>query len=416
MNSTVFDSAPGTTSARAPFVRLSIMMFLEFVVFGSWFATLGLVLAANKMPAIIGTAYSLAAVAAIVSPLFLGALGDRFFQSQRLLSFVHIAGGLVMLCIPGAVAADNGQLVLLLILAYMILFMPTLALTNSIALAHLPGSEHLFPFIRVFGTVGWVVAGLLVGWLGFSASTHVFTVAAVASFVLGVFSLGLPSTPPPAKGAKFSVGDVIGAKALVLFKNRNFSVLMVCALLTSISLGVYNTFASPYLSAIGIQNVAGVLAIGQASEVVFIVTIPFVVARFGIKRAILLGMVMWGARFGLFIMAQDGQSWFAIAAVALQGICNDFFLILSAMFIDRQTPPQLKAQAQSWLILVVSGFGSGIGSFVAGEIFGAKVAPNLAVGAEAWTPLWLFPIGCAVVTAIIWTLFFKPIPIPRDDA
>lgn len=402
-------------AARAPFFRLSIMMFLEFVVFGSWFATLGLVLATNNMPAIIGTAYSMAAVAAIISPLFLGALGDRFFQSQRLLSFVHVAGGIVMLCIPYAVNAGNGDLVLLLILGYMLLFMPTLGLTNAIALTHLAGSEHLFPFIRVFGTLGWVAAGLIVGWLGFSASTEVFVVAAIASFALGLFSLVLPSTPPPAKGARFSIGDIVGAKAFVLFRNRNFTVLMICALLTSISLGVYNTFASPYLAALGIQNVAGVLAIGQASEVVFIVTIPFVVARFGMKWAIFLGMAMWGVRFGLFMLAAEEQAWLAVLSVALHGICSDFFLILSAMYIDRQTPPQMKAQAQSWLILVVSGLGSGIGSFVAGKIFGIAVAPNMAAGAAAWSPIWIFPISCAVVTAVIWTIFFRPIPIPKDD-
>lgn len=408
MHAVSADTTATPSTGPAPIYRLSLMMLLEFVVFGSWFATLGLVLATNNMSTIIGTAYSLAAVAAIISPLFMGALGDRFFQTQRLLSFLHIAGGLLMLCVPYAVAAGSANLVLLLILGYMILFMPTLGLTNAIALAHLGGSAHLFPYIRVFGTLGWVLAGLLVGGLGLSASTGVFVVAAIASFTLGVFSLILPSTPPSAKGARFSFGDVIGSRALVLFRKRNFTVLMICALLTSISLGTYNTFASPYLAALGIENVAGVLAIGQASEVAFIVTIPYALARLGMKWSILLGMGMWGVRFALFLLAAPDQAWAAILGVALHGICNDFFLILSAMYIDRQTPAELKNQAQSWLILVVSGVGSGIGALVAGSIFGRTVALNPDAGALAWGPVWTFPIGCAVVTVIVWTIFFRP--------
>lgn len=408
MHAPSLNASGATPTGRAPIYRLSIMMLLEFIVFGSWFATLGLVLATNELPMIIGTAYSLAAVAAIISPLFLGALGDRFFQSQRLLGFLHVAGGLVLLCVPSAVGAANAGLVLLLILGYMILFMPTLGLTNAIALAHLAGNDRIFPYIRVFGTVGWVVAGLFVGGLGLSASTGVFVVAAVASFAFGVFSLVLPRTPPPAKGAKLALGDIIGARAFVLFRKRNFTVLIVCALLTSISLGVYNTFASPYLAALGIENVAGVLAIGQVSEVVFIVTIPFALAWLGIKWSILLGMGMWGVRFVLFMLAADGQAPLAILGVALHGICNDFFLILSAMYIDRQSPPELKNQAQSLLILVVSGLGSGIGALVAGGIFGRTVAANPAAVPADWWPVWSFPIGCAILTAIIWTLFFRP--------
>lgn len=401
---------------KAPVYRLSAMMFLEFFVFGSWFATLGLVLATNGMPTIIGTAYSLAAVAAIISPLFLGALGDRFFQSQRLLAFLHVAGGLVMLLLPSAVSAGNGGLVLGLILGYMILFMPTLGLANAIALSHLGKAERLFPYVRVFGTGGWVAAGLLVGWLGFSATTGVFVVAAISSFVFGAFSLALPSTPPKDKGARFSFGDIIGAKAFVLFRERNFTVLMICALLTSISLGVYNSFASPYLAALGIGNVAGVLAIGQASEVIFIVTIPYALARFGLKWSILVGMGMWGARFALFLLAARDQAWLGVLSVALHGICNDFFIILSAMFIHRQTPPELRNQAQSWLILVVSGLGSGIGALVAGSIFARTVAANPAATAADWGPVWMFPIGCAVVTALLWTALFRLPPASKSES
>jgi nucleoside transporter len=395
-------------NAKGIFFRLSTMMLLEFIVFGSWFATLGLVLATNKLPAIIGTAYSLGAIAAIISPVFLGAIGDRYLASQKVLGLAHLAGGALMFMLPSAVNAGEANLTIALIFGYMLCFMPTLGLANSIAFRHLQGNQRAFPYIRVCGTVGWVLAGVSVGALGLSASTGVFTFAGIASIVLGLYSFTLPATPPSAKGAKFSIGDLIGAKSLVLFRDRNFSVLILCAFLTSISLGVYNSFASPYLGVLGITNVAGVLAIGQASEVLFIVSVPFVLARLGMKWALLLGMAMWGVRFFLFVLAADGRSDIAIVGVALHGICNDFFLILSAMYVDRMAPAEFKAQAQSWLIMAISGFGSAAGSIISGAIFAQTVALSPQPNAAAWTPIWLVPIGSAIITAILWTCFFRP--------
>jgi MFS family permease len=259
----------------------------------------------------------------------------------------------------------------------------------------------------VFGTLGWVIAGLVVGALGLSASAGTFYVTAIVSFAFGLYAFTLPATPPPAKGVRFSIGDMIGAKAFQLFRHRNFVVLMICALLTSIALGVYNTYSSPYLAALGISNVAGVLAIGQASEVLFIVTIPWVLSKIGMKWGLLAGMGMWGVRFVLFIAAAGGNNGFAIAAIALHGICSDFFLVLSAMYIDRVAPIELNARAQSMLILVVSGLGAFIGSFVSGQLYGITVAVHPAAGPAIWTPIWLVPIGSAVLTAILWTCLFR---------
>lgn len=389
------------------FVRLTLMMLLEFVVFGSWFATFGLVLATSGLPAIIGTAYSLAAVAAIVSPMLFGALGDRFFASQKVLGVAHLVGAVIMFFLPSIITSGNGGLVLLMVFVYMLFFQPTLGLINAVAFRHLGTNQRLFPYIRVFGTLGWVIAGLLVGVLGLSASPNLFLVTATASLIFGSYSFTLPATPPPAKGVRFSFSDVVGAKAFPLFKHRNFTVLMVCALLTSISLGVYNSFASTYLGALGIENVAGVLAIGQISEVVFIVTIPWVLSRVGMKWALLIGMLMWGVRYALFIAAAGGTISWAIAAVALHGICNDFFLVLTAMYLNLVVPIELTAQAQTMLILMISGFGQLIGSLVAGEIAGATGAFAPGATAASWTPVWLLPIAIAVLVAIVWTVFFR---------
>lgn len=392
---------------RGSFIRLSVMMLLEFIVFGSWFATLGLVLVTHNLATYIGPAYFLSAIAAMISPVMMGAVGDRYLASQKLLGLAHLAGAAVMLVLPSFVAAGDGRMTVILIFVYMLFFQPTLALTNTIALHHLRGNQRTFPYLRVFATFGWVLAGVAAGAMGLSASTGVFTFACVASVVLGLYAFTLPATPPSAKDAPFSLGDLFGAKSLVLFRDRSFSILMLCALLTSISLGVYNAYASPYLSAIGISNVAGVLAIGQASEVVFIACVPFVLARLGMKWALLLGMALWGVRFVLFIFAADGNASLAIVGVAMHGLCNDLFMVLSAMYIDRIAPPALKAQAQSWLIIAISGFGSALGSLISSAVFARTVALQAQPDAAAWTPVWMVPIASAILTTILWTCFFR---------
>jgi nucleoside transporter len=392
---------------RGAFARLSVMMLLEFIVFGSWFATLGLVLATNGLAAYIGPAYFLSAIAAIISPIVMGAVGDRYLASQKLLGLAHLAGAAVMLVLPSFVAARDGRTTVTLVFVYMLFFQPTLGLANTIALHHLRGKQNAFPYLRVFATFGWVLAGVAAGAMGLSASTGVFTFACVASVVLGLYAFTLPATPPSAKDAAFRLGDLVGAKSLVLFRDRSFSILMLCAFLTSISLGVYNAYASPYLGVLGISNVAGVLAIGQASEVVFIACVPFVLARLGMKWALLLGMAVWGLRFVLFILAADGNASLAIAGVAMHGLCNDLFMVLSAMYIDRITPPALKAQAQSWLVIAISGFGSAMGSLVSSAVFAHTVALQAPSDATAWTAIWMVPIGSALLTTILWTCWFR---------
>lgn len=397
--------APG--GRKLLIVRLCAMMLLEFVVWGSWYATLGLVLSANGLPGIIGAVYATGAVAAVVSPLCFGAIGDRVLSSEKLLGILLLIGSGLMLCLTAIVKAQNANLVLLIIFVYMVTFVPTLGLTTSIALRHLAFNQQIYPYVRVFGTFGWALAGMSVGALGFSASTNLFRIAGCISLFFGIYSFTLPLTPPGAKNVRFSLGDLIGAKAFVLLRHRNFAVLMVCALLTAISLGFYNSYTSPYLRVLGISNVAGVMALGQVSEVLCIITIPFVLSRIGMKWALLLGMGMWGIRFTLFALASGGHVWMAVAGVLLHGICNDFFIILSAMYIDRVVPLGMHAQAQSGLILVINGPGIGTGALIAGIIFRAAVAGHPNAGPKSWIAMWLVPLVTALITAIIWTSFFR---------
>lgn len=386
-------------------------MLLEFIVFGSWFATLGLVLATNGLDSIIGVAYSFAALGAIFSPMLLGSIADRFISSQKVLAAVHAIGGVLLLFMPSLVASGNGGVLLTVIFIYMLFFIPSLGLTNSIAFRHLAGNDRLFPYIRVFGTLGWIVAGLGVGWAGLSASTGIFVVAAVTSFALAVYAVTLPKTPPVGGGKRFSIGDLVGSKSWVLFRQRNFVIFGICALLTTVCLATYNAYAAPFLGALGIENVAGVLTIGQISEVVFIVTIPWVLIRLGMKWALLGGMLMWGIRFVLFTIAGGGDlPWVAIVGIALHGICNDFFLILGAMYVDQVAPVALKAQAQSFFLFVSTGLGAFLGSLVAGQVYNAVVGPSIAAGQNdlsAWSALWLLPIGASALTAVLWIVFFS---------
>lgn len=398
-----------TTATRiAPNViaRLSGMFLLNYIVFGAWYATLGLVLATHGMAGTIALTYAFGALAGMVSPMFLGAIGDRYFSSQKVLGVAHLIAAVLMFFMPTVVGTGNGWSVIVLVFVYMLFFQPTLGLTNSIAFRHLGNSRRIFPFVRVFATVGFIVAGLAVGAAGLSASTGIFTVAAVAGLVLAAYSFTLPSTPPSGKG-KFAIGDVIGAKAFRLFRDRNFTTFAICALLTTISLGFYNSYASSYLSAVGIKNVAGVLTIGQMSEVLFILTIPFVLKRFGMKIGLLAGMGTWAVRFALFVFAAHDLHWLAIVGIALHGICNDFFLVLGAMYLDRVAPPELTAQAQSLFTWISSGAGIFAGSLIAGGIYGATITATTMMNAGAWTTLWTVPIAISVVTAILWITLFR---------
>lgn len=389
------------------FIRLGLLMFLQFVVFGSWFSTLGLVLITNNLASIVGYAYALSAVAALFSPAFVGALGDRFISAEKLLAIASFIGAAIQFALPAMVTGGHAEWVLVLIFLYMLTFQPTLGLANTVCFEHLGEHQKLFPFLRIFATLAWVLAGVCVGVMGLSASPHIFMLAGGASVVLGLYALTLPKTPPKKKDARLNWGDIVGVHSFPLFKMRNFSVLMLCAVMTSISLGFYNSFASAYLGALKIENVAAVLAIGQVTEVIFIALVPFVLLKIGMKYGLLIGMGMWGVRFIIFIAAAHGHKEWAILGIALHGICNDFFIVLSAMYIDKITPKEMKAQAQSWLIIAISGVGSGIGAVVSGNIFGGIVASNQVDNPLAWTQLWIVPIGIAVVTSVVWLFGFR---------
>jgi nucleoside transporter len=385
-------------------------MLLQYLVMGSWYATLGLVLVENGLGSIVGTVYSLAALAGIISPMFIGAIADRFFPAQRVFAVLQLVGGALLLAVPSIISGGQSNLVLIVIFVYMLLFQPTFALSNSIVFAHL-GSSNRFPYVRVFGTVGWIVAGLLVGQLGLSSSVNLFFIAAGGSLVLGVYSLTLPNTPPSQRGVRFRIGDVIGAQAFRLFRERSFVIFSICALLTFIPVSMYNSYTSTFLASIGIANVASVLVIGQISELLFIPAIPWVLSRFGMKWALLIGMLSWGVRFAFFMLATGGVAWWAIAAVALHGICNDFFLIIGFMYAEQVAPRAIKAQAQAFVGVLTTGVGVVIGSAVGGVIFNSTIGNQPPGGpASDWNSMFIIPTVVSVAVAVIFAIFFRMPP------
>lgn len=388
------------------FGRLSIMMLLQYAVLGAWFATVGLVLSTYGLASIIGFTFSLGALGAIVSPLLLGAIADRFFPTQRVLAVLHLLGGVLLLFLPSIVESGDGTLFLVVVFVYMVLFQPTVGLSNTIAFTHLGVRQRIFPWLRVFGTVGWILIGLVIGQSGLSAQTAIFIVAAICSFALGVYSFTLPSTPPPLRGTRFSWGDVVAAKAFRLLRRRNFVVFTICALLTCVPIAMYNAYSSTFLGAVGIDNVATVLVIGQASELVFIALLPLLLKWMSMKWVLVVGMATWAVRFGLFMVATDGQLWPVIAAIALHGICNDFFLIVGFMYVDKVAGPEIKAQGQAFFVFISQGVGTFIGSLIAGEVFNVIVTPGGPL--TEWILLWTVPVGVALVATLLLVTLFRP--------
>jgi nucleoside transporter len=399
---------------RAVFPRLSLMMLLQYLVMGSWYATLGLVLVENGLGSVVGAVYSLAALAGIISPMFVGALADRFLPAQHVFGVLQILGGAVLFLVPFTITGGRGELVVGIVFAYMLLFQPTFALSNSITFAHLRDSNR-FPYVRVFGTIGWILGGLLVGQLGLSSSVNLFYVAAGGSVLLGLYSFTLPGTPPAQRGERFRIGDVIGVQALRLFRNRGFTIFAICALLTFIPVSMYNSYTSAFLASIGIANVASVLIIGQISELLFIPAIPWVLSRVGMKWALLIGMASWGVRFALFMLATGGVAWWAIAAVALHGICNDFFLIIGFMYAEQVAPAAIKAQTQAFVGVLTNGIGVVIGSAIGGLIYNTTIgAQGTGASVSAWNALFIVPVVFSVVVTIVFAVFFRAPMVPAE--
>lgn len=389
--------------------KLSLMMFLEFFIWGAWFVTMGTylstVLSSNGDE--ISAAYSTQSLGAIIAPFIIGLIADRFFSAQRILGFLHL-GGAVLLYL----AAQSGQFAAFFpyILIYMVLYMPTLALVNTISFRQMSDPSSQFANIRVWGTIGWIVAGLLIGyqfhWEAKGMLQNTFYMASGVSAFLGFFSFLLPDTPPKTTaGKKPSLADILGLDALRLLKEKNFLVFFISSVLICIPLAFYYQNANLFLNSTGMENAAGNMSFGQVSEVFFMLLLPLFLKRFGLKTTLLVGMGAWALRYLLFAYGDAGQgAWMLFSGILLHGICYDFFFVSGQIYTDYKAGEQVKNAAQGLITLATYGAGMLIGFWLAGQIYDSYVD---AAGLHDWKMIWTIPAMIAAAVMVFYALIFK---------
>ncbi|MDV3308210.1 MAG: MFS transporter, partial [Cyclobacteriaceae bacterium] len=322
------------------FTKLSIMMLLEYFVWGAWYVTMAtymdLFLGASSTQ--IGAAYSALAIATMISPFFVGMVADRYFAAQRIMGWLHLIGAALLFF---ATWVDSFIAFYVIIMVYSLLYMPTIALSNNIAFQQMSDPGKQFPWIRVFGTIGWIVAGLMIGLLQIERSPYTFQMAAIASLTLGLASFVMPDTPPKGKSAKAS--DALGSVAFLLFKDKPYLIFFIAAILVCIPLSFYYGFANLFLNEVGMENAASKMVLGQISEAVFILAIPFLFNRIGVKNMLLLGMTAWILRYICFAYGNvDINLWMLYAGIILHGICYDFFFVTGYMYTEMKAGEKIK--------------------------------------------------------------------------
>lgn len=392
-------------------IRLSIMMFLEFFIWGAWYVTVGNYMKAHGMESSIPWAYSVGPIAAMVSPFILGMIADRFFASERVLALLMVIGGAVLAASPSVVGADGAgtKLFILLLLVHMLCYMPTLGLTNTIAFSHLKNQQVWFPLVRVFGTFGWIVANYVVSkQMGADKLPEQFYVAGGAAILMGLYSLTLPHTPPTSKGKAISVRDVLGLDSLALLKQRSFLVFMVSSMLICIPLAAYYVYTPLFIGDAGMENPAYEMSFGQMSEVIFMILMPLFFKFLGVKRMLLFGMFAWVVRYGLFTLgAPEGVAWMIFCGVILHGICYDFFFVTGQIYVDQKSTASIRAQAQGFLVLATQGVGMFVGAQISGWLYADVISGKGAARLETWERFWTYPTAAAFVIMIFFLLLFK---------
>ncbi len=403
---------PATNVALDPGtrMRLSVMMFLQYLTWGTWFVSLSAYLSANTGEAgkqifpegFVGRAYGTAAIAAMIAPFFVGMVADRFFATQHVLGVLHIVGAGLLLYLSTVESAGLFYGVMLL---YFLCFMPTLALTNSLSFHHLPNPGRQFPGIRVLGTISWICAGQLTGAMGWGTSNIAMQVGAGFSLLLGIYCFFLPHTPPKNVGHAVTARDVLGLDALALMKRWPFAVFVLGSFLVAIPLQFYYNYTNGFLTNIGVENATGKMTIGQMSEIFFMLLMPLFFARLGVKWMLLVGMFCWALRYVLFAFgnATDGM-WMLYIGLFLHGICYDFFFVTGQIYVDNEADERIRGAAQGFIAFVTLG----IGGFIGAELSSYVDRQTIATGAYShdWKTFWLVPAALAGAVMVLFALSF----------
>lgn len=382
---------------------LAIMMFLQYFIWSAWYVTMGTYMKEHlgSSDVQIGAAFSALAIATMISPFFVGMVADRFFAAQRIMGVLHLVGAALLVL---ATTVTGNAAFYWCILIYSLLYMPTIALSNSVAFTQMTDPGKQFPWIRVFGTIGWIVAGSIVGNMGIEKSASTFQLAAIVSAILGVFSFFLPNTPPKGKGEIVSGAKAIGVDAFVLFRDKPYLVFFIAAILVCIPLSFYYGFANPFLNEIGMSNAAGKMILGQVSEGVFILAIPFLFNRIGVKNMLTIGILAWILRYIFFAYGYENpNSWMLYAGIILHGVCYDFFFVTGYMYTEKKAGEKIKSAAQGLFTFATYGLGMFIGTW-----FSGFVAGHYQEGAtHNWQGVWMVPAGIATLVLVYFMAFFR---------
>lgn len=387
--------------------RLCVMMFLNYVIWGAWYVTIGtwltqtLHFTGTQTGAVFGTA----ALSCMISPFFVGLIADRYFATERILSALHLVGAVLLVLVSQATSFVS---VYLLLLTYCLCYFPTIALTNSLTLRNIKDAASDFPRIRVFATIGWIVIGLAIGYLQFEKSATPFLIAAGCSVVMAAFCLTLPHTPPQAKGHPASWRTIVGFDALVMLRNRSFAVFVIASVLACIPLTFYFSFTNAYLNEVGVANAAGKMTLGQVSEVVMMLLMPLIYRRFRLKTIFLAGLLAWSVRYAFLAFGNAGDlSFLFYGAILLHGVCYDFFFMTGQLYTDQEAPAHLRGTAQGFLQFLTYGVGMFIGSMLSGWVVDVFSTTTGTTVTRNWTGFWLTSAAGAFLILLMVAALFR---------
>ena len=387
--------------------QLSLLFFLEFFVWGAWFVTMGTYLSQefSASGGQLAMAYETQSIGAIIAPFIIGLIADRYFEAQKILGILHLLGGILLFV---AASAESFNLFYPYIFIYMLLYMPTLALANSVAFHQMKNPAKEFAPIRVLGSIGWIIAGLSIGyfsWEGKAILQNTFYMASIASILIGLFSFTLPNTPPKAdREKKITLREILGLDALAMLKDRGFLFFFIGSILICIPLAFYYQHANQFLNELGMKAAASKMILGQISEVVFLLLLPLFLKRYGVKNALIVGILAWGLRYLLFALGDTGEkTWMLLFGIILHGVCYDFFFVSGQIYTDFKAGEKFKSSAQGLITLATYGLGMLIGFRFAGWLTDQYVTE----GGHLWKEIWLQPAIFSFIVLVLFLLFFK---------